>query len=140
MNTIGKLATLAGISTDTLRYYEKEHLIEPTSKTAAGYRLYNHEALRRIRFIKTAQHCGFSLSDIHELLTLKRVHNACCEDVRSLAIEKKLIIAHKLKALQAMSVALDDLILKCKGGATAIDDCLILAALENSLEECRDDR
>lgn len=115
MYTIGKVANLAGVSADTLRYYEKECLIAPASKTAAGYRLYNDEAVRRIRFIKHAQHCGFTLGDIKELLGLKRADRACCEDVRSLAIEKKLRIAHKLKALQAMSRALDDLIQSCDG-------------------------
>ena len=88
MFTIGKVATLAGVSPDTLRYYEKERLIAPASKTAAGYRLYNDDALRRIRFIKHAQHCGFTLSDIKELLTLKAADSACCEDVRTVAIEK----------------------------------------------------
>lgn len=135
MHTIGKMATLAGVTPDTLRYYEKEHLISPASKTAAGYRLYNEEAVRRIRFIKHAQQCGFTLSDIHELLTLKQAGSACCEDVRSLAIEKKLRIAHKLRALRAMSQALDDLIQSCDGGDRAADDCSILSALENSLHE-----
>ena len=135
MHTIGKVATLAGVSPDTLRYYEKERLIAPASKTTAGYRLYNDEAVRRIRFIKTAQHCGFSLADIQELLTLKQADSACCEDVRSLAIAKKLRIEHKLKALQVMSQALDDLIRSCAGGELVADDCRILAALENSLGE-----
>ena len=135
MHTIGKVAALSGVSPDTLRYYEKEHLITPASKTDAGYRLYNDEAVRRIRFIKTAQHCGFTLSDIHELLTLKQADSACCEDVRSVAIEKKLRIAHKLQALQAMSRALDELIERCAGGEATTDECPILAALENSLAE-----
>ncbi len=135
MYTIGKVAALADVSADTLRYYEKEGLIAPASRTAASYRLYNDEALRRIRFIKHAQHCGFALSDVKELLTLKYAESACCEDVRSLAIEKKLRIEHKLKALQAMSRALDDLIQSCEGGEQATDDCPILAALENSLHE-----
>ena len=133
MHTIGMMAALSGVSTDTLRYYEKEHLINPTSKTAAGYRMYDDEAVRRIRFIKSAQHCGFSLSDIQDLLTLKRADSACCEDVRSVAIEKKLHVAHKLRALQAMSTALDELIQSCEGGTAATDDCPILTALENSL-------
>jgi MerR family Zn(II)-responsive transcriptional regulator of zntA len=119
----------------TLRYYEKEELIQPASKSAAGYRLYKDEAVRRIRFIKHAQQCGFTLSDIHELLTLKHADSACCEDVRSLAIEKKLRIAHKLHALQAMSLALDESIHSCDGGDKATDDCPILAALEDSLHE-----
>lgn len=135
MYTIGKVATLADVSADTLRYYEKERLIAPTSKTAAGYRLYNDDAVRRIRFIKHAQHCGFSLSDVKELLTLKHAESACCEDVRRLAIEKKLRIEHKLKALQAMSRALDGLIQSCEGGEQATDDCPILAALGNSLRK-----
>jgi Zn(II)-responsive transcriptional regulator len=135
MYTIGKVAALADVSADTLRYYEKECLIGPTSRTAAGYRLYNNDALRRIRFIKHAQYCGFTLSDIKELLTLKHAESACCEDVRSLSIEKKLRIEHKLKALQVMSRALDDLIQSCEGGERATDDCPILAALENSLHE-----
>ena len=135
MYTIGKVAALADVSADTLRYYEKERLIAPASRTAAGYRLYNDESVRRIRFIKHAQHCGFSLSDIQELLTLKQAESACCEDVRSLAIEKKLRIEHKLKALQVMSRALDDLIRSCEGGEEATGNCTILAALENSLSE-----
>lgn len=135
MHTIGKVAMLVGVSPDTLRYYEKEHLITPASRTNAGYRLYDDQAVRRIRFIKTAQHCGFTLSDIHELLTLKQADSACCEDVRSVAIEKKLRIEHKLRALQAMSRALDELIQGCAGGEATTDNCPILAALENSLHE-----
>ena len=135
MYTIGKVAELAEVSRDTLRYYEKEHLVTPASKTAAGYRLYNDETVRRIRFIKQAQHCGFTLLDVKELLTLKHTKNACCEDVRSLAIEKKLRIEQKLKALQVMSRALDELIRNCDDGNNTIDDCPILAALENSLHE-----
>ena len=135
MYTIGKVAALADVSADTLRYYEKERLITPASRTAAGYRLYNEEAVRRIRFIKHAQRCGFTLSDIQELLTLKHTESACREDVRSLAIEKKLRIEHKLKALRVMSCALDDLIQSCEGGEQATDDCSILAALENSMQE-----
>lgn len=135
MYTIGKVARLAGVSADTLRYYEKEGLITPASKTAARYRLYNDEAVRRIRFIKHAQHCGFTLSDVNELLTLKHADSACCEEVRSLAIVKKLRIEHKLRALQAMSRALDDLIQSCDGGQRPTDACPILGALESSLPE-----
>jgi Zn(II)-responsive transcriptional regulator len=135
MYTIGKVAQLAGVSADTLRYYEKKGLIAPTSKTAAGYRLYESDAVRRIRFVKQAQHCGFTLSDIRELLKLKAADDACCEDVRRLAIEKKRQIEHQLRALQAMARALDDLIERCEGGARALDDCSILSALESRLQE-----
>jgi MerR family Zn(II)-responsive transcriptional regulator of zntA len=55
--TVGKIAALAGVRADTLRYYERERLLAPASKSSSGYRLYDSDALRRIRFIKHAQSC-----------------------------------------------------------------------------------
>jgi DNA-binding transcriptional MerR regulator len=133
MYMISKAATLSAITADTLRYYEKDSLITPASKTAAGYRLYDDDALRRIRFIKHGQHRGFTLSDLKELLTLKVADRACRGDVRSLAIKKKRQIQHKLKALRAMSRALDELIGRCEGGEKTTDYCPILGVLETSL-------
>ena len=72
MFTIGKLASLTSVSNDTLRYYEQEGLIEPAGKSPAGYRLYDTDSVRRIRFIKHAQHCGFTLAEIRDLLELRR--------------------------------------------------------------------
>ncbi|MDA8255382.1 MAG: heavy metal-responsive transcriptional regulator [Betaproteobacteria bacterium] len=133
MHTIGKLATEAGITTDTVRYYEKEGLLAPASKTSAGYRLYDEDAVRRLRFIKQAQQCGFSLAEIRELLTLKNSDAACCKDVKSLAIAKKLQLEHKIRALQVMSGALSELIAICNAETRPLDECPILAALENSI-------
>lgn len=134
MYTIGKVAKQMGISTDTLRYYEKEGLVSPVSKTEAGYRLYNDTALQRIRFIKHAQQCGFTLSNIHELLKLKNEDSACCNDVRSVAIEKKLFLEHKIKSLRVMSQALSELIKICDDETRPLEECPILAALESSLD------
>ncbi len=69
--TIGKLAQLAEVSANAVRFYEREGLMEEPSKTSAGYRLYGPDAVARLRFIKQAQHCGFSLSDIQALLRLR---------------------------------------------------------------------
>jgi len=133
MYTIGKLAEKAAVTTDTVRYYEKEGLLSPARKTDAGYRLYNEDAARRLRFIKQAQQCGFSLSEIGELLTLKNSDAACCKDVRSVAIEKKLQMENKIRALQLMSRALTELISICTDETRPLDECPILAALENSM-------
>ena len=72
MLTIGKLAALAKTSTDTLRYYEREGLIEPAGRSESGYRLYDKDSARRIHFIKQAQHCGFTLTEIRDLLATRR--------------------------------------------------------------------
>ncbi len=131
--TIGKLAKRVDVSTDTLRFYEEECLLLPGGKSAAGYRLYGEDAVRRLDFIKHAQQCGMTLAEIKQLLELKADDRSCCSDVRSLAIQKKLQIEQKLKAMQAMSQALSALIEICTAGAQPVDDCPILAALESSM-------
>ena len=133
MYTIGKLAQKTDLTTDTVRYYEKEGLLAATRKTDAGYRLYDEDAARRLRFIKQAQQCGFSLGEIGELLTLKNSDAACCKDVRSVAIEKKLQLEHKIRALQLMSQALTELISICTDETRPLDKCPILAALDSSM-------
>ena len=130
MLTIGKLATLAGISADALRYYEREGLIEPAGKSAAGYRLYDKDSARRVQFIKHAQHCGFTLAEIRELIVLRGRDAACCGDVRKRAIEKKLQLENKIRAMKAMSKGLDRLISECADETKPVEECTILAALE----------
>ena len=128
--TIGKIASVAQVSADTLRYYERERLITPAAKSRGGYRLYEREALRRIRFIKQAQQCGFNLAEIRALLALRATDAACCRDVRRVALEKKLQLESKIKAMKAMSHALTRLIKECSADSRPLDDCPILAALE----------
>ena len=130
MFTIGKLASLTGVSNDTLRYYEQEDLIRPADKSPAGYRLYDKDSARRIHFIKHAQACGFTLAEIRELLALRGRDKACCGDVRTRAVEKKLQIEKKIRAMKAMSKALDHLITECADEAQPVKECAIIAALE----------
>jgi MerR family Zn(II)-responsive transcriptional regulator of zntA len=134
MLTIGKLAALAETSPDTLRYYEREGLIEPAGRTGSGYRLYDGDSTRRIRFIKQAQHCGFTLTEIRDLLALRNRDAACCGEVRKSAIEKKLQLEHKIKAMKSMSKALDRLIADCANEAQPIAECTILAAFEQATD------
>jgi len=56
--TIGELAKQGSVATSLLRYYEKEGLLEPVGRTAAGYRLYSHDSVRHLRFIRKAQRYG----------------------------------------------------------------------------------
>ncbi|KAB2846027.1 MAG: heavy metal-responsive transcriptional regulator [Hyphomicrobiaceae bacterium] len=132
MFTIGKLASRTQVSNDTLRYYEHEGLIEPAGKSPAGYRLYDNDSVRRIRFIKHAQRCGFTLGQIRELLVLRSREAACCGDVRKRAVEKKLQIESKIRAMTAMSKALDQLIADCADERQPVRECTIIAALEQA--------
>jgi len=130
--TIGKLAALTQISADTLRYYEREHLLQPRGKSASGYRLYDEEAARRVQFIRHAQECGFTLAEIRELLTLRGRDSACCDDVRRVAIERKLQLESKIRSMKTMSTALDRLIAACSRDGVPVEACPILIGLEQA--------
>lgn len=133
MFTIGKVAERAQVSADSIRFYEREGLISPAKKSDSGYRLYTEEAIRRLGFIKHAQQCGFSLAEIRELLELRSDDKSCCDDMYRVAVEKKLQLESKIKALQAMSHGLSALIEMCSHDKKPLDDCPILGALEEGL-------
>ena len=69
---IGALARRAGVSVDTVRYYEKSGLLAPRARRPSGYRRYSNLQLSRLRFIRRAQSFGFTLKDVRELLGLSR--------------------------------------------------------------------
>src|SRR5262245_58452909 len=67
---IGEVAERAGVTIDTVRYYEKRQLLPTASRTEGGFRLFTAETVKRVQFIKQAQELGFSLDEIGELLTI----------------------------------------------------------------------
>ena len=78
---IGNLAKNAGISTDTIRYYERFGLLPHPERTTKGYRLYNSKAVDQIYFIQKAQKLGFSLEEIKQVLELRGSGEFPCESV-----------------------------------------------------------
>jgi len=126
--TIGKLATETGHAVETLRYYERRGLISPAQRTAAGYRLYRPEAMRRLRFIRRAKDLGFSLDEIGELLSLGDHAERRAVEVKGLVQAKIADIDNRIRDLERMRQGLSAIDGLCHGtGATA--DCPILAAL-----------
>lgn len=127
--TIGRIADLADISANAVRFYEREGLMVVPAKSPSGYRLYGPDAVERLRFIKHAQRCGFTLGEIQDLLRLRGEASSCCDDVRSKVIEKKLQLELRIKELRAMSKQLDSLLADCGDIAASAQDCTILATL-----------
>ncbi|WP_284616529.1 MerR family transcriptional regulator [Aquabacterium humicola] len=66
--SIGLLAEQSGVSTDTLRFYEHQGLLDTPARGANGYRRYGPEALARVRFVRGAQALGFSLAEIRSIV------------------------------------------------------------------------
>lgn len=126
--TIGALARKVGVATETLRYYERLGLLEPNRRTVSNYRLYDANALQRLRFIRRAQILGFSLTEISELLSLHGQVDADMEEVSRLARQKIKNIENKIDDLTRMKAGLETLVDRCPGhGPTS--ECPILSAL-----------
>jgi DNA-binding transcriptional MerR regulator len=68
---IGDLARRAGVGVETVRFYEREGLLQEPPRRGSGYREYPPESVVRLRFIRHAKALGFSLPEIQELLSLR---------------------------------------------------------------------
>ncbi len=123
--TIGRLAKAAGVSTDTLRYYEKMNLIR-SERSASGYRLYDPNAVRIIRFILGAKALNFTLDEIKDLLTLEASDKANCAEVLKRTEPKILDAEAKIKELKEIQKILMNLTKDCPGDGTPTSRCPIL--------------
>lgn len=128
--TIGEAAQAAGVNIETLRYYERRGLVPEPPRSHANYRLYPHESVRLVRFVKRAQELGFTLNEIRELLAFRDSgEGASCAEVRQQARLKLRNIDAKIRSLQTMRQALSDLVQQCSGSGP-ITACPILEAFE----------
>jgi MerR family transcriptional regulator, copper efflux regulator len=125
--TAGKLAQEAGVKLATVRYYERAGLLPEPPRTHSGYRQYDQEALRRLRFIRHAQELGFTLREVEELLGLAKRKRSSAE-VCVFTQQKIEMIDDKIRALKAMRSRLQRLTTACDGKGT-VDDCVIMREL-----------
>jgi len=112
---IGNLASLTGVSVETLRYYEQRGLVHPSGRRASGYRQYPQESVGLVRFIKRAQGLGFTLSEVEELVRLRgRAWSGDAPwQLREAAVAKVGDIERRIKELTALKEALDELVTAC---------------------------
>jgi MerR family copper efflux transcriptional regulator len=71
--TIGKVAKLAGVGVETIRFYEREGVLPKPKRKASGYRLFDTDTVQRIRFIRKVQGVGFSLKEAGHLASSKGI-------------------------------------------------------------------
>lgn len=130
---IGRVAEEAGVSVQTLRYYERRGLIEKPPTSAAGYRSYPPGSVEEVRFIKRAQGLGFTLDEVASLIALRVAGRRRRQDVRTVAQQRLRSVERKLADLQSIRDALARLVQECvcrDEGA----DCPILGALDGTVE------
>jgi DNA-binding transcriptional MerR regulator len=103
---IGVLAAQAGVSPDTLRFYERQGLLPPPQRSAAGYRLYQAQALDRVAFIKRAQALGLTLSEVREILRVADRGTPPCEHVRQILARRLAEVDARIGELEALRATL----------------------------------
>ena len=84
----GELASRAGVSTDTLRYYEQKGVLSPPPRSSNGYRCYPAESLARVQVIRSALRIGFSVDELARVLRVRQSGGVPCRSVREMASAK----------------------------------------------------
>ncbi len=110
--TIGKLAEMAGVGVETVRFYQRKELLREPKLTGA-FRTYGEEDAQRIVFIKKAQELGFTLSEVKELLELNTKPRVTCGIVKSKTVAKLKEIDKKIADLNKMKFSLEKLASAC---------------------------
>jgi len=128
--TIGQVAKQAGVGIETIRFYERQGLLQAPLRKLSGYRLFSKDILLRLRFIRRAKELGFSLKEISELLNLQDDPEATRADVKRHAEAKLVDIEAKIADLQRMKKSLKKLTALCPGHGP-LAGCPILDSLNH---------
>lgn len=109
---IGDVAAAAGVSVDTVRFYERERLLQTVGRTQGGFRLFGPDAVDRIRFIKQAQELGLALDEIRTML--KADGSAECRQVHDLLLAKLAEIDERMRRMRAFRRQLATYLAECE--------------------------
>ena len=109
---IGEAAKLAGVSVDTVRFYQKLGLVLVPARSAGGYRLFDQDQIHNLKFVRHAQDLGFSLNEIGDLLALRQKPHACSE-VQSMLRSKIAGVREKIDNLAVLEAELAQALRNC---------------------------
>lgn len=133
--TIGQLAKTAGVPTSTVRYYERRGLLRSEGRSRGNYRLYGPSALERLRFVRSAQTAGFTLSDITLLLRFRDGEAAPCREVQKLISGRLARVAEQIEHFQGVEVMLRQWLAVCRRSERT-GKCGVLEGLESEHGRC----
>lgn len=123
----GELAKLTGCNLETIRYYEKIGLMTDTPREENGYRAYDENLVRRLRFILRARELGFTVEQIRGLLALTDGGHQTCTEVKARTLEHLDDIHTKILDLKRIERVLTKTADRCSG--RNVPECPILDIL-----------
>ena len=125
---IGELARQAGVDVQTVRYYEREGLLDAPARTRSGYRSYGPEQLERLNFVRHCRSLDMPLAEIRRLIELSRQSSVSCDEVNALVRAHLARVQAKRKSLEELERQLSALNAQCESGHR-VADCGILVEL-----------
>ena len=128
---IGELAKLTGCSVQTIRYYEKEQLLPSTRRSEGNFRLYDEASAEQLLFIKLCRGLDLSLSEIRQLLALKRSPGAQCDEVNRMMEAHIQQVEARIRELTQLHEQLRALRGHCSNQRT-VEQCGILQTLSSN--------
>lgn len=128
---IGDLAKLTGCSVQAIRYYEKEQLLPSIQRSEGNFRLYDEASAEQLLFIKLCRGLDLSLSEIRQLLVLKRCPGAQCDEVNRMMEAHIHQVEARIRELTQLSEQLKALRGHCSNQRT-VEQCGILQTLSST--------
>lgn len=128
--TRSQFAQIAGLSAETVRFYEKKGLLEKPSRSLAGYRLYQREHVMRLLFIRNARDCGFTLAETHCLLQYQMNTEGRSRPVKKMTESRLATLNQEIRDLNRKRKMLEKVNRACSGKST-IKNCPILKTLQS---------
>jgi DNA-binding transcriptional MerR regulator len=121
--TIGRVASAAGVSIDTLRFYERQGLLARPRRNFSGYREYPEAVLEHLRFIRDAKELGFTLREIREMLAMGVRSTRECGPVTRKAEARLAALDGEIRRLRQMRRTLVKMVRDCGGACAQCSDC-----------------
>jgi DNA-binding transcriptional MerR regulator len=127
--TIGRLAKATGIPQTTIRFYEREGLLRPQSRSSGNYRLYGRTAAERLTFISAAQSAGFELAEIKAILSLE-TGRVTCDKANQIVTSRLASLRDQMLKLRQLERVLQKVQRGCAGKSAdapcAVPDAFVL--------------
>jgi Cd(II)/Pb(II)-responsive transcriptional regulator len=128
---IGELAQRTGTAIETIRFYEREKLLPDPERTEGNYRIYGHEHIERLAFIRHCRSLDMALDEVRVLLRFRESPQDNCSGVNELLDEHIGHVAQRIRELRVLEKQLKQLRLQCTQ-PHAVSDCGILKELSGS--------
>lgn len=127
MVTIGEISKQTRCNIETIRYYERIGLLSKPPRTEGGHRLYDHEQIKRLVFIRRSRELGFSLDEIRTLFRLVDGQRYTCQEVKGVTEQHLRDVSKKISDLRRLQKTLRSISSQCEGGL--MPNCPIIESL-----------